>query len=159
MTGGSLGLTRKELGIHRGLHHGALTRQQRKVTSRISHPVQIDQILVSPVLSERNGIGESVVFTHPIATPRVLRASDGLGERGVRDVGVELTDGYFGFDKVVRAGRIGKDDRTVRVGRVRGGTKVSVGIRNVSLSPSRWSSVAGQVGSPMPLVLSEETGR
>jgi hypothetical protein len=97
----SRALTRKELGINGSLQHGALARQQREVPRRIPHPVQIDQVLVPPVLTERDGIGKPVILAHPIAPSRVLGTSDGLGESGVDDVCVELADGDFGLDEMV----------------------------------------------------------
>jgi hypothetical protein len=122
----STALTGKELGINRSLHHRALARQQRKVPRRIPHPVQIDQILVPPVLTQGHGVGEPMVLAHTIASTGVLGTSDGLGESGIDNVGVELTDGHFGFDEMVRAGRVGKDDGAVGVGRVRGQAEESV---------------------------------
>lgn len=80
-----------------------------------------------------------MVLAHTIASTGVLGTSDGLGESGIDDVGVELTDGHFGFDEMVRAGRVGKDDGAVGVGRVRGQAEESVERGCTRIVPRRVS--------------------
>lgn len=82
-----------------------------------------------------------MVLPHTIASTGVLGTSDGLGESGIDDVGVELTDGHFGFDEMVRAGRVGKHDGAVGVGRVRGQAEESVD----EASTQRWSKTGQHV--------------
>lgn len=111
-------LTREEFRVDRSLHDGTLTRQQRKQSRRISHSIQIDQVLVSPILTERNGIREPMLLAHAVAPAGVLCAADGLGEGDVHDVRVEIAEGNRSFDPVVASWRIGKDYVLGHVGRI-----------------------------------------
>jgi hypothetical protein len=99
-----------------------------------------------------------MVLAHTIASTGVLGTSDGLGESGIDDVGVELTDGHFGFDEMVRAGRVGKDDGAVGVGRVRGQAKESgkwrEGCQRVAMNKVRTA-----LNLPVSLILSQESRR
>ena len=68
---------------------------------------------MSPVLSERNRVGESMVLPHPVATSGVLSASDGFDESDVHHLVVEILHRDGSFDVVLGGGRIGEDDGSV----------------------------------------------
>jgi hypothetical protein len=65
---------------------------------------------VSPVLPQRDGIGESMILSHAVTSTGVLRASNGLGEGDVHDVGVQVSEGDRGFNPVITSRRIGKNN-------------------------------------------------
>ena len=68
---------------------------------------------MSPVLSERHRVGESMILPHSVATSRVLSASYGLDESDVHHLVVEILHGDGTFDVVLGGGRIGEDDGSV----------------------------------------------
>lgn len=109
---------------------------QSKKTGRVTHTVDIDQILVSPVLTKRDSIGKSVVLSHTVTSSGVLGTTDCLCERHIHHIFVQLPDRHLSRDEVVSSGRIGENDSFVDIGRVRGHLNQSV-----------------------TLVLSKETGR
>lgn len=109
---------------------------QSEETGRISHTIDVDQILVTPVLAERNSVSESMVLSHTVTTSRVLCAANGLGECDVHHVLVQRRDWHVGCDKVVRSWWVGEYDRFLRVRLIR-----------------------GHLDEPMSLILRQETWR
>jgi hypothetical protein len=103
-------LTRDEFSIDGSLHNGTLTREKREQSRGITHSIQIDQVLVSPILSEGNSIGKPMILSHAIASARVLSASDGFCERYVHDIGVQVTNWDRSFDPMIASRWVGKDD-------------------------------------------------
>jgi hypothetical protein len=93
---------------------------QGKQSGRVAHTVDINQVLVPPILSQRDSICESVLFSHPITSTRVLGTSDRFGERDIHDIVIQLADWYRGRDKVVGSWWVGKYDSLVGIRVIRG---------------------------------------
>lgn len=146
-------LTRKELRVDSRLHDSTLTSQEREQSRRVTHTVQIDQILVSPVLAQRDGVGKSMILSHTVTSTGVLGASDSLGERDVHDVGVQVAQRNGSFDPVVASRRISKDNVLGNVGGIRGHFDESLMCRSAMILDRRVNNL------PVTLILRQETGR
>lgn len=97
-----------------------LVTYQREQSRRITHSIDVDQVLVPPILAEGNRIRKPMVSAHPVASPRVLRATDRFGECYIHYIRVELANGDRSRDEVICSRWIREDDSLVHVGRVRG---------------------------------------
>jgi hypothetical protein len=92
---------------------------QGEETGRITHTIDIDQVLMPPVLTKWNCIGESMFLSHTITSSWVLSTSDGLREGDIHDIFIQLSHRDSGGDKVVGPGWLGKDDSLVGITMVR----------------------------------------
>lgn len=108
----------KELGVDGGFDDGAVGLEERKKTSRVAHAVEVDEVLVTPVLAKRDSVCKAHVLLHAVAPARILRAAHGLGEAGIDEVRVQLLHANFDLAPLARALRLLDDNRTIRVGRV-----------------------------------------
>lgn len=99
---------------------------QSKETGRVTHTVDIDQILVSPVLAKRDSICKSVILPHTVTSSGILGTTDCPGERHIHHILVQLADRHLSRDEMVSSRRIGENDSLVHIGRVRGHLNQSV---------------------------------
>jgi hypothetical protein len=91
---------------------------QGKETGRVTHTVDINQVLVSPIFTKRDGVGESVLFSHTITSSWVLGTPDCFCESDIHDIFIELSDGDRGGNEVVCSWWFGKDDSLVGIAMV-----------------------------------------
>jgi hypothetical protein len=121
---------RTELGVDSRLEYGRLRFElyhqnhpaaklhdtyQGKETGRVTHTVDINQVLVSPILTEWDCIGESVLFSHTITSSWVLGTSDCLGKSDIHNIFIELSNGNRGRDEVICSWWLGKDNSLVGI--------------------------------------------
>lgn len=76
----------EELSVHSRLDHYTLRSQEGHGTSRISHSIKVNEILVLPMFGQWYGLGKAIVLHHPLAASGKLVAPNRLGESGVHEV-------------------------------------------------------------------------
>lgn len=103
--------------IHTRLHNRTIAPQIREELPRIARPVQIQHILVCPIIPQQRRVVEPVIALLLRESAGVMVAVDGGDEGDVHDVRVEVQSWDFGEDVVRGGGWVGEYDGSV-VGRV-----------------------------------------
>lgn len=110
----------EKLLVHSALDHSTLAHQESEKTGAVTHAIEVDQILVLPMLSEWHSISEAMVPPHAVASAWVLSASNRLCKSRIHDLRVQFGDGNFGEFVVGSSWRIREYHSAIRVGLIRG---------------------------------------
>ena len=76
--------------MDRRFDDGTVRLQESKKSTRVTHPVQIQEILVSPVVTKKHAFVEPVVGDIPFVPSGIIIKIDGFDEGDVHNLVVEI---------------------------------------------------------------------
>jgi len=112
--------------------------------SAVPCPIEIEQVLVSPVLVQWLRISKPGLSPQRFLSSRV--SPDELGECDIHNVLVQVGDWYGGGDVVLRIGRVSDDDRSADVRRV--GSHLDEAVAMEHVCHVHWVVAPTHRGSP-----------